>query len=42
MTPSQSAYKGDSGSKKFDLFQRTYFMDDTFAKNSTTNIPAVS
>ena len=39
---SQNAYKGDSESKTFGLFQRTYFMDGTLAKNSTTNISAIS
>ena len=39
---SQSAYKGDWESKRFGLFQRTYFMDSTLAKDSTTNISAIS
>ena len=39
---SQSAYKGDSESKKFVLFQRTYFMDGTLTKNSNIKISAIS
>ena len=38
---SQTAYKGDSESRKFGFFQRTYLMDGTVAKNSTTKISAI-
>ena len=31
---SESAYMGDSESKKFTLFQRTYFMDTTLVKKA--------
>ena len=39
---SQSAYKEYLESKRLGLFKRTYFMDSSLEKSSTTNTSAVS